>query len=127
MPQVLVVEDNEINMKVCVAMLRKLGVGVTQAWHGLDAVVCWVSCQPVLILGARCLYLHLCTQCRQPFSRFDLKQEKCNDQVFDLILLDLQMPICSGFEATRMLRARHGPNQKTPIVALTGMTGEIGT
>lgn len=48
-------------------------------------------------------------------------QEKCEEQVFDLILLDLQMPICTGFEATRMLRDGHGPNKTTPIVALTGV------
>ena len=38
---------------------------------------------------------------------------------YDLILMDIQMPQLDGFEATAQLRAQPGPNQATPIVALT--------
>jgi CheY-like chemotaxis protein len=38
---------------------------------------------------------------------------------FDLVLMDIQMPEMSGVEALRLLHAADGPNQLTPVVALT--------
>lgn len=47
--------------------------------------------------------------------------EKLENQLFDLILMDIQMPIMNGFEATEHIRAgKHGINSITiPIVALS--------
>jgi hypothetical protein len=38
---------------------------------------------------------------------------------YDLVFMDLLMPRLGGVEASRALRASNGPNQQTPVVALT--------
>ena len=43
----------------------------------------------------------------------------CEGQAFDCILMDCQMPIMDGFEATRCLREGDTDNANTPIVAVT--------
>jgi len=41
---------------------------------------------------------------------------------FDLILMDIHMPVMSGVQAVAELRASCGPNRETPVVAVTGDT-----
>jgi len=45
--------------------------------------------------------------------------ELCQTQSFDVILMDMQMPVMDGLTATRAIRGERGPNQATPIVALS--------
>ena len=46
-------------------------------------------------------------------------QENCKRQKFNLIFMDLFMPIIDGFEATENIRNTENPNKNTPIYALT--------
>lgn len=40
-------------------------------------------------------------------------------QMFDVILMDVQMPVMGGLEAARAIRAMAGPNGRVPIIAVT--------
>ncbi len=81
---VLLVEDNPVNQKVAQAMLAKLGMQVSVANDGREAV----------------------------------EMVKIRD--FDLILMDCQMPVMDGYEATAAIRALlAGRSEPLPIIALT--------
>jgi PAS domain S-box-containing protein len=68
------------------------------------------------------------------FKRFDLDVdyafdgqvaiEKTQQKVFDLILMDLQMPVKDGFEATVEIRNNLNPNHNTEIVGLSAFATE---
>jgi two-component system, sensor histidine kinase and response regulator len=82
--RVLVVEDNAINQQVASAMLRRLGVQVTLANNGQQAVELVQSCD------------------------------------FDLVLMDCQMPVMDGFQATAAIRGLPlGRGECLPIAAVT--------
>lgn len=83
---VLLVEDNEVNRAMAVRMLQGLGVSVTEAANGQQAV-----------------------------ERFTAGAESSG---FDLVLMDVHMPVMDGWEATRRIRACTAGGS-IPIVALT--------
>lgn len=45
--------------------------------------------------------------------------EKVKNKSFDIVLMDVQMPVMDGFEATKAIRLSEGPRSGVPIVALT--------
>ncbi len=87
----LLVEDNQVNQRVVLAMLRKKGYSIDVANNGQEA-------------------LEILEHCPKPY---------------DLILMDVQMPILDGLETTRAIR-RDGRWAALPIVAMTAhaMTGD---
>ncbi len=44
---------------------------------------------------------------------------KTSTESFDLILMDCQMPLVDGYEATRQLRQQSSPNSSIPVIAIT--------
>jgi PAS domain S-box-containing protein len=85
--KVLVVDDNSVNLKVCVRMLEKLGYTPATAIGGAEAV------------------------------------EAARTSRFDLVLMDCQMPLVDGYEATRRIRDNERAlGGRVPIVALTANT-----
>ena len=84
---VLLVEDNPINQQVAKAMLIKLGLHITLASNGAEAVdLVWT-------------------------------------RDFDLVLMDCQMPVMDGFEATATIRPLpEGRGVRHTIIALTANT-----
>ncbi|MDC0359051.1 response regulator [Oligoflexia bacterium] len=79
---ILLAEDNTINQKLVVLLLKKYGHQITVANNGKEA-----------------------------FELFT-----AND--FDIILMDIQMPIMDGLEAVRHIR-NYKNNSQVPIIALT--------
>jgi two-component system sensor histidine kinase/response regulator len=81
--KILVVEDNAINQKVAVSVLRNFGYPVDLAADGLDALAA------------------------------------VEEQHYDLVFMDMQMPVMDGLEATRRMCARFTPVERPYIIAMT--------
>ena len=81
----LLVEDNELNREIAVALLETYGLEIETAENGREALDS--------VMGHDPLY-------------------------YDFILMDIQMPIMDGYEATREIR-KQVPSLKAPIIAIS--------
>jgi CheY-like chemotaxis protein len=84
---VLLVEDNEMNMEIAEFILEEMGMNITEARNGKEAV--------------------------------DIFSESISG-AFDIILMDMMIPVMNGEEATRQIRLLDHPDAKSiPIIAAT--------
>ncbi len=82
--KVLLVEDNRLNQQVASAFMKKVGINVTLAENGQEA----------------------------------LAKLNADDSTFDVVLMDIQMPIMDGISATEEIR-RQPRFDNLPIIAMT--------
>jgi CheY-like chemotaxis protein len=61
----------------------------------------------------------------QQVSDGDLAIKRLQEEPFDLVLMDVQMPGIDGPTATQLIRTMEGPNRSVPIVAVTANTDQI--
>ncbi len=89
--RIMLVEDNEMNLKLGIAMLKRLGWKFDTASNGREAL------------------------------------DKFEPGIYDMILMDVQMPEMDGIESTRQIRIKEGNyDLKVPIIAMTAyaMSGD---
>jgi PAS domain S-box-containing protein len=89
--RVLLVEDNQVNQQICVELLSSVDVQVTVAENGEEAL----------------------ERLEEPGT-----DPGRNNLPFDLVLMDLNMPVLDGWEATRRLR-RNPRFNDLPVLAMT--------
>lgn len=88
--KILVAEDNYVNVLVIEGMLEDTQAEITTTENGKEVVEA---------------------------IRERMVDEE--DIPFDVVLMDIQMPVIDGENATRIIRAMDGPVSSIPIIALT--------
>ncbi|RIA99503.1 hypothetical protein C1645_869890 [Glomus cerebriforme] len=104
--RILCVEDNPINLRVIQHQLEKLGYPSLSATNGQEAVN--------LIQSE---YSNIIGESSSSSSSPSVSKEI--SPRISLILMDCAMPIMSGFDASRAIRAMPLPISNIPIIALT--------
>jgi CheY-like chemotaxis protein len=54
----------------------------------------------------------------------ELGVEQFSNSAWDLILMDVQMPVMGGLEATKLIRAKEAAGKRTPIIGVTANARE---
>jgi len=87
---VLLVEDNRLNQRVITKMLEKVGCRVDVAENGREAL-----------------------------AQLNLAASLEEQPRYDIVFMDIQMPVLDGLKATTMIRAQEEGEDRIPIVAIT--------
>ncbi|MCW7480555.1 ATP-binding protein [Leptospira kanakyensis] len=86
---VLIAEDNSLNQKFIVKLFQKENIKTSVASNGLEVIQ---------LLDESLTHI---------------------DDRFDMILMDIQMPLMDGMEATKIIRKRDDSYRDIPIIAIT--------
>jgi CheY-like chemotaxis protein len=88
--KILVAEDSDINQKMIMRTLDKLGFRYDLAEDGMQAL------------------------------------SKLREQTYQLVFMDIMMPVMDGYEATRIINKEFGPKERPVIIAMTAnaLTGD---
>ncbi len=80
---ILLAEDNVVNQKVIIGMLKNDRHDISIAHNGFEAI------------------------------------QACDEHMYDVVLMDIQMPDMNGIQATRQIRELSSANSQVPIIAIT--------
>lgn len=125
----LIVDDNTINIKLLSTFAKKLNCAYSTASNGQEAVDIYAS---VFTGAANTSDAGTKTSSDEPPSRNHLPVSAhgpspivppSGPKPFTYVLMDISMPIMSGFEATRAIRELEVTHSlpHVPIIALTGL------
>jgi len=92
--RLLLVDDNQINLRILTTVATKLGHAFITATNGQESV-----------------------------QAYEAAHHRVSDRPFDVVFMDISMPVLNGFEASRAIRSFERAHGIAPtyIVALTGL------